>query len=156
MEESAWKGELCLYLLQDTIFFANLLHYTAYFIIKMGSLKLSVLTFCTAVSGEGSFEIKPATELKQGSVMDILGGGPKSSPSSSVSQSAQKVNTTESSSAQPAKQPDLSTLFKKSGWTCDVCLVNNKEELEKCAACQSPKPGPQKPKGEHYFSLAIK
>lgn len=153
MEEGAWKGNIA-YICCKTHFSLQIFFITLQISLLSQAVlsELSILTSCTAVSSEGSFEIKPATVLKQGSVMDILGGGPKSSPS--VSQSAEKVSATESSSAQPAKQPDLSTLFKKSGWTCDVCLVNNKEELEKCAACQSPKPGPQKPKGKHCFSLA--
>ena len=75
-----------------------------------------------------------------GSVMDILGGGSK--------KSSAMTEASTSSTAQPSKQPDLSTLFKKTGWTCDVCLINNKEEVDTCVACQSAKPGPPKPKGE--------
>jgi len=78
--------------------------------------------------------IKPATELKKGSVMDILGGAlgkPASSNQSALS-----------AGSLATKQPDLSTLFKKSGWNCDVCLVNNKEDDAKCVACQTPKAGP--------------
>lgn len=101
-------------------------------------------------SSDVGFGLKPVTEFKQGSVMDILGGA-KKSPSSAVafaSQSGTKEQTATDSGTAQLPQPDLSTLFKKSGWTCDVCLVNNKEEVDKCVACMSPKPGPPAPKGE--------
>lgn len=31
--------------------------------------------------------------------------------------------------------------FVAKGWTCDVCLVDNKDDDVKCAACTAPKPG---------------
>ncbi|KAJ3040492.1 hypothetical protein HDV00_010800, partial [Rhizophlyctis rosea] len=33
------------------------------------------------------------------------------------------------------------TASAPAGWTCDVCLVSNKAETNKCAACDTPKPG---------------
>ena len=37
-------------------------------------------------------------------------------------------------------KPTLSEMFKgNNGWTCTNCLVNNKEETTKCAACATPK-----------------
>jgi hypothetical protein len=74
--------------------------------------------------------IKVAAELKQGSVMDILGG-------------SKSQTSTPSTSA-----PPLSEIFKKTGWSCEVCLINNKDADSKCVACQTPKPGGQKPKGD--------
>ena len=82
-----------------------------------------------------------ASELKQGSVMDILGGG-----SSTI-----KTATQNSQSSTPlSTAPPLSELFKKTGWSCDVCLINNKDADSKCVACQTPKPAGQKPKGILY------
>ena len=39
----------------------------------------------------------------------------------------------------------LGTLFKKpaGSWECDTCMIQNKPELEKCAACETPKPKPK-------------
>lgn len=73
-------------------------------------------------SGGGGLEA--ASVLKQGSVMDILGGG-STKPS--------EVSTA----------PALSTLFKSSGWSCDICLINNTDDVDKCVACQTPKAGAQ-------------
>ncbi|XP_013380005.1 nuclear pore complex protein Nup153 [Lingula anatina] len=41
--------------------------------------------------------------------------------------------------------PPLSSIFKKStgSWECDLCMVQNKPEAVKCAACEAPKPGLQ-------------
>ena len=46
------------------------------------------------------------------------------------------------------KQFQISTstspaLFKPpaGGWECDTCLIQNKADAAKCAACESPKPG---------------
>ena len=49
--------------------------------------------------------------------------------------------------SQSTTAPPLSELFKKTGWSCDVCLINNKDADSKCVACQTPKPAGQKPKG---------
>jgi hypothetical protein len=49
--------------------------------------------------------------------------------------------------------PPLSEIFKKTGWSCDVCLINNKDADSKCVACQTPKPGGQKPKGDLKFPI---
>lgn len=40
-------------------------------------------------------------------------------------------------------QPSLSTLFKPAPgtWTCDTCMIQNKGDVSKCAACQTSKPG---------------
>ncbi|XP_045157450.2 LOW QUALITY PROTEIN: nuclear pore complex protein Nup153-like [Mercenaria mercenaria] len=85
--------------------------------------------------------LQAASELKQGSVMDILGGG-----NSSKSFSSSTPLSTGLSDSQVSKAPPpLSAVFKQSGWSCDVCLINNKDEAGKCVACQSPKPGGQKP-----------
>lgn len=84
-----------------------------------------------------------ASELKQGSVMDILGGGssfskPSTTKIDSSSADSSKLTTTD---------PPLSALFKSTGWSCDVCLVNNKSDAVKCIACQAPKPSSISSKG---------
>ena len=82
--------------------------------------------------------VKAAPVLKQGSVMDILG---KKDPVVHTSeQSAPKLPTTEAIS-----QPPLTSLFQKpaGSWECPTCMINNKPELAKCAACETPKPAPK-------------
>ncbi|WAR24022.1 NU153-like protein [Mya arenaria] len=96
-----------------------------------------------------------ASELKQGSVMDILGGGgfskPKESPSSSINggsvsqASSSKGGMLFGKSTAGASAPPLSAMFKSSGWQCEVCLVDNKQESEKCIACQTSKPASKTP-----------
>ena len=36
-------------------------------------------------------------------------------------------------------KPSLSSLFKKTGWTCKQCYVVNENDLDKCKACQNEK-----------------
>ena len=67
--------------------------------------------------------------------MDILGGG------------SSKQTDTVTSSKHKATVP-LSSLFKKVGWTCDICLISNKEEAKKCIACQAQKPAPKQQNGK--------
>jgi len=97
--------------------------------------------------GAGGFTT--ASELKQGSVMDILGGSGFGKPSTGTSESGSLFGKTSASSSLFGKSssssetpPPLSAVFKASGWNCDVCLVNNKDSVDKCVACQTPKPGP--------------
>ncbi|BFZ64979.1 hypothetical protein YB2330_006142 [Saitoella coloradoensis] len=40
---------------------------------------------------------------------------------------------------------------KKAGWECTVCMISNKDEDSKCAACETPKPG-EKPVEEPTMS----
>ncbi|XP_076097049.1 uncharacterized protein LOC143067577 isoform X2 [Mytilus galloprovincialis] len=82
-----------------------------------------------------------ASELKTGSVMDILG----------KSGSAQKK------SAEAPKNDSLAK-FAVKGWTCDICLVGNKDDSDKCVACTSPRPGakPSVPKNDSLAKFAGK
>ncbi|KAL4237068.1 hypothetical protein ACF0H5_005452 [Mactra antiquata] len=82
----------------------------------------------------GGFAV--ASELKQGSVMDILGGSGFSKPSTTSKTDSNLFGKQTTSSG----APPLSEIFKSSGWSCDICLVNNKADATKCAACQTPKP----------------
>jgi len=36
---------------------------------------------------------------------------------------------------------DLMAKFKPKGWSCDVCMVANDTDKEKCISCETPKPG---------------
>ncbi|KAJ8668176.1 hypothetical protein QAD02_009839 [Eretmocerus hayati] len=62
---------------------------------------------------------------------------PGSKPASTVSSSSSSTG--------------FGDMFKKptGSWTCDTCMITNKSELSKCAACETPKPGsitePSKP-----------
>ena len=41
-----------------------------------------------------------------------------------------------------SKPDDLMAKFmKKSGWSCEVCMINNNADMVKCVACETPKPG---------------
>ncbi|XP_066272904.1 nuclear pore complex protein Nup153-like isoform X2 [Branchiostoma lanceolatum] len=59
-------------------------------------------------------------------------GGFKKGTTDSVSTSA---NT------QDAGKSIWSTAAAGNKWTCDTCLIENKNEVTKCAACETPKPG---------------
>uniref|UniRef100_A0A8C5G1S4 Nuclear pore complex protein Nup153 n=1 Tax=Gouania willdenowi TaxID=441366 RepID=A0A8C5G1S4_GOUWI len=76
---------------------------------------------------------KPAKTLKQGSVLDLLKSPGFASPSSSAFKAS-------SSSSLPAS-PAFSGLFKApTGWSCDVCLVQNKPSDTKCVCCSARQP----------------
>ncbi|NP_001082284.1 nuclear pore complex protein Nup153 [Xenopus laevis] len=80
-----------------------------------------------------------------------------SSDSNCISCSALKPRPTETSKKLPASPPSSNTkstvplsstpglgdIFKKPAgmWDCDTCLVQNKAEVTKCVACETPKPG---------------
>ena len=34
--------------------------------------------------------------------------------------------------------------FAAKGWTCDICLVSNKDDADKCVACTTARPGAKK------------
>ena len=81
------------------------------------------------------------------------GGGSKSAGSSSVQPPLLGIKDT------------LSSQFKapSGSWECDVCMVNNKAEAAKCAACETPNPkGPpqggkaEAPKGGSGFGDLFK
>ncbi|XP_043993875.1 nuclear pore complex protein Nup153 [Gambusia affinis] len=96
---------------------------------------------------------KPAKTLKQGSVLDLLKSPGFASP---VVQNSPGTNTTsQQTPTQPTTTPSPATSFSSSlpspsgfsglpsasaGWSCDVCLVQNKQSEVKCVCCQAPKP----------------
>ena len=43
--------------------------------------------------------------------------------------------------------PSLSNMFKTTAgqWTCDTCMIQNKSDATKCAACETKKPGAAPP-----------
>jgi len=76
--------------------------------------------------------LAPASSLKQGSVMDILGDYKgKSTTATSI-----PVSTTE----------DLLAKFRKPAgdWECDTCMIHNNANATKCLACETPKPSSKK------------
>ncbi|XP_061902773.1 nuclear pore complex protein Nup153-like isoform X1 [Entelurus aequoreus] len=90
---------------------------------------------------EGPF--KPAKTLKQGSVLSILKApgfaSTTAQKSPSSDDSLQKTSTQSSSTG-------LSDLFKApAGWSCDVCLVQNKPTETKCVCCAAARPGSSPP-----------
>lgn len=79
-------------------------------------------------TNNGDFNIKPAQQLKTGSVMDVLGCKDQSPKlnSSTVTQSESLLNK--------FKKPEGS-------WECSACLIRNQPGKEKCVACETPKEG---------------
>ncbi|XP_063435326.1 nuclear pore complex protein Nup153-like isoform X1 [Mytilus trossulus] len=75
-------------------------------------------------SSPSSGGFKVASQLKTGSVMDILG----------------KSGSEQKKSPEAPKNDSLAK-FAVKGWTCDICLVGNKDDSDKCVACTSPRPG---------------
>ena len=41
--------------------------------------------------------------------------------------------------------------FSAKGWTCDACLVSNKDDADKCIACTTARPGTKKSKYTFCF-----
>ncbi|XP_041867862.1 nuclear pore complex protein Nup153 isoform X1 [Melanotaenia boesemani] len=96
---------------------------------------------------EGPF--KPAKTLKQGSVLELLKSPGFASPVAQTSagptttlQQTSAVSTiSASSSSTVSSSTGFSGLFKPStDWSCDVCLVQNKQSDTKCVCCMTPKP----------------
>lgn len=77
--------------------------------------------------------LQPATTLKTGSVMDILGKKTENAPT-----------VTTASASPPSKlDPFMAKFVKPAGtWECDTCMIQNKPEAIKCIACETPKPAP--------------
>ena len=40
-----------------------------------------------------------------------------------------------------APKSDLMSMFKPTGWACDICMVSNPTDKTACVACEAPKPG---------------
>ncbi|XP_068189541.1 nuclear pore complex protein Nup153 [Antennarius striatus] len=109
---------------------------------------------------EGPF--KPAKTLKQGSVLDLLkapGFASSGAVTSPGSDDTSKQSTTTSSSSSSFSSTTTTTTSSLSsstgfgeffkappGWTCDVCLVQNKPTDTKCVCCTASKPASSSPK----------
>ncbi|XP_005728471.1 nuclear pore complex protein Nup153 isoform X1 [Pundamilia nyererei] len=97
---------------------------------------------------EGPF--KPAKTLKQGSVLDLLKAPGFASPVAQISPARdatpQQTSTQSTAPASTSATSSISStgfggLFKPSAdWTCDVCLVPNKQSDTKCVCCAAPQP----------------
>ncbi|XP_067469154.1 nuclear pore complex protein Nup153-like isoform X2 [Thunnus thynnus] len=95
---------------------------------------------------EGPF--KPAKTLKQGSMLDLLKAPGFASPVARTSPSPHDApQQTSTSFTVPSTTSTLSSstgfgdLFKApAGYSCDVCLVQNKSSDTKCVCCMNPQP----------------
>uniref|UniRef100_I3J2S1 Nuclear pore complex protein Nup153 n=1 Tax=Oreochromis niloticus TaxID=8128 RepID=I3J2S1_ORENI len=97
---------------------------------------------------EGPF--KPAKTLKQGSVLDLLKAPGFASPVAQISpardatpqqSSTQSTAPSSTSATSSTSSTGFGGLFKASAdWTCDVCLVPNKQSDTKCVCCAAPQP----------------
>uniref|UniRef100_A0A3Q3X2J2 Nuclear pore complex protein Nup153 n=1 Tax=Mola mola TaxID=94237 RepID=A0A3Q3X2J2_MOLML len=85
---------------------------------------------------EGPF--KPAKTLKMGSVLDLLKApGSDDTPQKTTAPSSSATTTTSSLTSSTG----FGDLFKPPpGWSCDVCLVQNKSSDTKCVCCMAPQP----------------
>ncbi|XP_067469150.1 nuclear pore complex protein Nup153 isoform X2 [Thunnus thynnus] len=99
---------------------------------------------------EGPF--KPAKTLKQGSVLDLLKAPGFASPVARTSPSPDDApqqtssqftapSTTSTTTSSLSSSTGFGDLFKApAGWSCDVCLVQNKSSDTKCVCCMNPQP----------------
>ncbi|XP_070702318.1 nuclear pore complex protein Nup153 isoform X2 [Pempheris klunzingeri] len=99
---------------------------------------------------EGPF--KPAKTLKQGSVLDLLKAPGFASPAAQTSTSPDDTpqQTSTQSTAPSSTSTTTSSLSSSTGlgdllkappgWSCDVCLVQNKLSDTKCVCCMAPQP----------------
>ncbi|XP_044026709.1 nuclear pore complex protein Nup153 isoform X2 [Siniperca chuatsi] len=99
---------------------------------------------------EGPF--KPAKALKQGSVLDLLKAPGFASPVAQTSPSPDNaLQQTSIQSTAPSSTTTTTSSFSSStgfgdllkappGWSCDVCLVQNKLSDTKCVCCMAPQP----------------
>ncbi|XP_069697921.1 nuclear pore complex protein Nup153 [Periplaneta americana] len=79
-------------------------------------------------NSETCFGVKPATELKTGSVMDILG-----KKEESTDREDSKEVSSSSSTLLDKFKPAPGT------WECGTCMIRNKSDAAKCAACETPR-----------------
>jgi nuclear pore complex protein Nup153 len=87
-------------------------------------------TFIWSLDSEESDEVAPAVSLKaQEQSVPIVSLKPQEN-------TAPPASNTGFSFASSGFKPQA-----VSGWKCDVCLVQNKEEVSKCISCESDKPG---------------
>ncbi|XP_047239452.1 nuclear pore complex protein Nup153 isoform X2 [Girardinichthys multiradiatus] len=136
-----------------------------------GKLTAPTATAVKAIASKSTEEFegpfKPAKSLKQGSVLDLLKSPGFASP---LVQNSPGTNTpSQQTSTQPTTSPSAGTssssslpsstgfggLFSASaGWSCEVCLVQNKQSEIKCVCCQAPKPNPSPKSAESKKSPA--
>ncbi|XP_054462264.1 nuclear pore complex protein Nup153 [Anoplopoma fimbria] len=124
---------------------------------KLASPIVAAVKSATSTSTEdfdGPF--KPAKTLKQGSVLDLLKSPGFASPvaktspgpddaglQTSTQSTAPSSSTTTTTSA--LSTAGFSDVFKAPpGWSCDVCLVQNKSSDTKCVCCMAPQPSSSK------------
>ncbi|KAL5248406.1 hypothetical protein ACHWQZ_G017549 [Mnemiopsis leidyi] len=78
----------------------------------------------------------PITPMKPASSPKVAKANPLSFGLSKVKEESEEKETTKSN-------PLVKFSFgQQSGWSCDTCLVRNKDGDDKCAACQTSKPKP--------------
>uniref|UniRef100_A0A1A7YYU8 Nuclear pore complex protein Nup153 n=1 Tax=Iconisemion striatum TaxID=60296 RepID=A0A1A7YYU8_9TELE len=117
---------------------------------------------------EGPF--KPAKTLKQASVLDLLKSpgfaspvAPNSSstyvaPQQTLTPSTAPVSTVTTSSSALPPPTEFVSLFKAPvGWSCDECLVQNKQSDTKCVCCAASKPNnsPESTESKQSHSNAV-
>ena len=77
---------------------------------------------------------KPKAEISQ-PFGGFVFGKPKPNETGEGKVESEKEKSTEK------KEVDLSTFLPKPGnWTCDVCMISNPGDKEKCLACETPQP----------------
>ncbi|CAL4072810.1 unnamed protein product [Meganyctiphanes norvegica] len=75
-------------------------------------------------------------------------------PGASTKQ-APKISSNLTSAAPPVVTNSLSAFIKRTDeWSCDTCMLTNKSSFDKCAACETPKPGTA-PKTSAISSLPL-
>ncbi|XP_045914591.1 nuclear pore complex protein Nup153 isoform X4 [Micropterus dolomieu] len=104
---------------------------------------------------EGPF--KPAKTLKQGSVLDLLKAPGFSSPIARTSPGPDNSLQQTSAQSTAPSSTTTTTSFSSStgfgdflktppGWSCDVCMVQNKLSDTKCVCCMATQPNSSSPK----------
>ncbi|XP_037650789.1 nuclear pore complex protein Nup153 isoform X3 [Sebastes umbrosus] len=121
---------------------------------KLASPILTAVKSATSKSTE-DFEgpFKPAKTLKQGSVLDLLKApgfaspvarsspGPDIVPLQTSTQSTAPSSTTTTTTTSSFSSTGFGNVFKAPpGWSCEVCLVQNKPSDTKCVCCMAPQP----------------
>uniref|UniRef100_A0A4W6DWR7 Nuclear pore complex protein Nup153 n=1 Tax=Lates calcarifer TaxID=8187 RepID=A0A4W6DWR7_LATCA len=116
---------------------------------SMSNGKLSPAANKSTEDYEGPF--KPAKVLKQGSVLDLL-KAPDSAPQPNSTQSTAPSSTSTTTSSL-SSSTGFGDLFKAplNGWSCDVCLVQNKPSDAKCVCCAAPQPNSSSSKSMDSF-----
>ncbi|XP_037119650.1 nuclear pore complex protein Nup153 isoform X2 [Syngnathus acus] len=111
---------------------------------SMSNGKLSAPVKITTNASTEDFDgcpFKAAKTLKQGSVLDLLKSPGFASTTVLKSPETSSQSTAGTSSTAAAPSTGLIDLVKApAGWSCDVCLVQNKPSVTRCACCMAPQP----------------